>query len=294
MNRKSNRPNGESMPRVRRGRVLLLAGVVLCSAFLTAATMHATTASPAQTRGASAVGSAPDKAYGSKSAPITMEVFADYQCPVCRAFYENTVRRMLDDYVASGKVYLIHRDFPLTMHRYSGEAARWANACAEVGEFGLAEGALYDNQDVWAVDGNIGKFIAAALPASDFKRVQLLMKNSPMPAPQASGASLDPMAGIVHPCPVDSHCAGCAEVGLSSARGRHAHIRYHLQRASIFRGPPAASRGPVLRQFFDSLFEAVRIATNLKPRPSPKLIFRCHDLRTRASAPSATPRRYRV
>ena len=27
------------------------------------------------------------KAYGSKSAPITMEVFSDYQCPACRELF---------------------------------------------------------------------------------------------------------------------------------------------------------------------------------------------------------------
>src|ERR1700758_5574834 len=73
---------------------------------------------------------APMKAIGTKSAPITMEVFSDYQCPACRAFFENTLRFMINDYVASGKVYLVHRDFPLPMHPYSMDAARWANAAA--------------------------------------------------------------------------------------------------------------------------------------------------------------------
>ena len=67
--------------------------------------------------------------------------------------------------------------------------------------------ALYDNQETWGADGNIGKFVAAAMPASDFKRVQALMKNGSMPAPQATGPSLDPLAGILRPCPVDPYIA---------------------------------------------------------------------------------------
>ncbi len=75
-----------------------------------------------------------------------MEVFSDYECPSCRSLYENTLRPMINDYVASGKVYLIHRDFPLPMHKYGYEAARWINAAARVGQFQNVEAALYDNQ----------------------------------------------------------------------------------------------------------------------------------------------------
>src|ERR1700719_218535 len=70
------------------------------------------------------------KAYGSKNAPITMEVFSDYQCPSCRALFEETLKPLIADYVALGKVYLVHRDFPLPMHSHSWVAARYANAAA--------------------------------------------------------------------------------------------------------------------------------------------------------------------
>src|SRR5215472_19319569 len=47
----------------------------------------------------------PMKAYGSKGAPITIEVFSDYECPMYRNLFEQTLRPMIADYVASGKVY---------------------------------------------------------------------------------------------------------------------------------------------------------------------------------------------
>ena len=62
-----------------------------------------------------------------------MEVFGDFQCPACRGFFETTVKQVIDDYVIPGKVYLIHRDFPLEMHPYARQAARLANAAAEFG-----------------------------------------------------------------------------------------------------------------------------------------------------------------
>src|SRR6267154_4398253 len=61
----------------------------------------------------------PHKAFGSKNAPVTMEVFSDFQCPACKTLFLTTNRQLMDNYVTTGKVYLIHRDFPLAMHAHS-------------------------------------------------------------------------------------------------------------------------------------------------------------------------------
>ena len=61
------------------------------------------------------------KSLGSPSAPITVEVFADFQCPQCRLFFLTTTQQLIDNYVSTGKVYLVHHDFPLNMHSHSGE-----------------------------------------------------------------------------------------------------------------------------------------------------------------------------
>lgn len=120
---------------------------------------------------------APVKSFGSPSAPIKLEVFSDFQCPSCRNFYEATLRPMIADYVAQGKVYLVNHDFPLQMHKYSGDAARWANAAAMIGQFGEVEGTLFDHQDAWEADGNIEKFVSQALSPSELKRVEEILEN---------------------------------------------------------------------------------------------------------------------
>jgi protein-disulfide isomerase len=251
MNRESNPSRGRLMHSIRLPTSLLLATVALYSGLLAAADPSATT-NPSQTRGTSAPLSAPVKAYGLKSAPITMEVFSDYQCPYCRAFYDDTLRQMMANYVASGKVYLVHRDFPLVMHKYSGQAARWANACAEVGQFEAAEAALYDNQDAWGADGNIRKFIAAAMPASDFKRVEILLKDSAMPAPQASVTSADPLAGIGHPCLVDPYIAQDIKLGYQvHVNGTPTFVVTY--KGQHFASPANGVSWPTLKKFFDSL-----------------------------------------
>jgi protein-disulfide isomerase len=118
------------------------------------------------------------KALGTQSAPITMEVFSDFQCPACRAFYEQTLRRVIDNYVASGKVYLVHRDFPLEQtHKYAREAARYANAAARIGKFEKVEEALYAKQPIWSVDGRLDPVVASVLTPAEMKRVHQLLQN---------------------------------------------------------------------------------------------------------------------
>jgi protein-disulfide isomerase len=112
------------------------------------------------------------KAIGSPTAPITMEVFGDFQCPACRGFFENTTKRIIDEYVTPGKVYLVHRDFPLDMHPYARQAARLVNAAAENGQFEAMERALYDHQDDWSAKGNIDEVLAPSFPPAQFKKIQ--------------------------------------------------------------------------------------------------------------------------
>ena len=112
------------------------------------------------------------KALGSKSAPITMEVFEDFQCPACRNFYESSLKMVIDNYVNTGKVYLIHRDFPLDIHPYSHQAAQLANAAARLGQFETMERALFDNQEKWSANGKIDEAIASNVPAPQLKKIR--------------------------------------------------------------------------------------------------------------------------
>ena len=113
----------------------------------------------------------PNKTLGSRSAPITIEVFSDYQCPACKIFYQETLRPLVDNYVATGKVLLIHRDFPLPIHQYSRQAARLVNAAAKLGKFEKTEEALYAKQDLWEKDGNLSAALAGVLTPSELAHV---------------------------------------------------------------------------------------------------------------------------
>jgi protein-disulfide isomerase len=118
----------------------------------------------------------PHKAFGSKNAPVTMEVFSDFQCPACKTLFTTTNRRLMDDYVSVGKVYLIHRDFPLPMHAYSRVAARYARAAAQLGKVEPVELALFQNQEKWEQNGEVDGTVATALSAAEMTKVRALVK----------------------------------------------------------------------------------------------------------------------
>lgn len=125
----------------------------------------------------------PHKAFGSKNAPLVMEVFSDFQCPACRTLYSTTNRQLMDNYVNTGKVYLIHRDFPLPMHAYSRVAAQYARAAAQLGKAEPVEQALFENQEKWENTGGIDGTVAAVLSPAEMNKVRALVK----------GGTLDPL-----------------------------------------------------------------------------------------------------
>lgn len=196
----------------------------------------------------------PVKSYGSSSAPIRMEVFSDYECPSCRNLFETTLRQLINsDYIAQGKVYLLHRDFPLPMHKYGYEAARWLNASARVGEFQNVEAALYDNQNAWAADGNIEKYVSAAMSPAEFKRVESQMKGCGFETTAAlkpTALALGAQAGQT--CALDSY------IEQDRALGNKIPVQATPTYVISYKGRPLpAGSGivswPILKQFFDSL-----------------------------------------
>jgi protein-disulfide isomerase len=117
----------------------------------------------------------PAKAFGSKNAPVVMEIFSDFQCPSCKQLFTTTTQRVMDNYVTGGKVYIVHRDFPLPMHAYSRIAASYSRAAAHIGKCEPVELALFQNQERWEIDGKIQETVASVLSPADMKRVQAIV-----------------------------------------------------------------------------------------------------------------------
>lgn len=109
---------------------------------------------------------------GKPNAPIRIEVFSDYECPGCRAFYLQTMKQVFLDYADKGTACVIYREFPTYPH--SREAARWARAAMRVGpqQWGLAAEALFQQQPQWSRSGNVEAVVAAAIGARDMNAVR--------------------------------------------------------------------------------------------------------------------------
>ena len=118
----------------------------------------------------------PAKAFGSKSAPVVMEIFSDFQCPACKQLFTTTTQKVMDNYVNTGKVYLIHRDYPLPMHAYSRVAASYSRAAAHIGRCEEVEQAIFQNQEKWEMNGDIQGTVATALSPAEMKKVQALVE----------------------------------------------------------------------------------------------------------------------
>ncbi len=195
----------------------------------------------------------PVKSLGNRNAPITMEVFSDYQCPSCGNFFENSLKYMIPDMVANGQVYFIHRDFPLPMHPYSYMAARWANAAAKIGKFEIVDAALWDNQQAWSADGNIEKFVAAAVAPADFKRIKRLMEGCESnPNAAVKPAAFSGTAQTDHGCPLDAYIEQDKQLAkpIPVTQTPTTVITYKGQRLQAM---PGFVTWPILKQFLNSL-----------------------------------------
>jgi len=118
-----------------------------------------------------------ERSAGRKGAPIVIEVFSDFQCGGCAEFYLQTLTRVIEEYCESARVYLIHREYPLAIHRHAREAARWALACAGIGKYEQAAAALFRDQSIWGKDGDIEAAIASVLTSGELASVKQAMKD---------------------------------------------------------------------------------------------------------------------
>jgi protein-disulfide isomerase len=116
------------------------------------------------------------KESGTVMAPITLELYTDYQCPHCRAFYLETLPLLTNEFVKTGKVRLIHRDFPLPQFQYSKMAMHYANASGQVGKFDAVALQLFETQPEWAQNGNVDAAVAKVLTPAEMEKVRMLVK----------------------------------------------------------------------------------------------------------------------
>jgi protein-disulfide isomerase len=91
------------------------------------------------------------RTLGSADAPITIEVWSDFQCPACGFFARQVEPDLIDEYVKDGTVRLVYRDLAfIDGGKPAGEsqqAAAAARCAGEQGKFWPFHDYLFENQD---------------------------------------------------------------------------------------------------------------------------------------------------
>ena len=88
-----------------------------------------------------------DPMLGSNAAPVTLIEFSDYQCPYCRKFFETTLPTLKAEYIDTGKVRYVFRDFPIDRgHPQARKAAEASHCAGEQGKYWEMHELLFRNQ----------------------------------------------------------------------------------------------------------------------------------------------------
>ncbi|MBP9718580.1 DsbA family protein [Candidatus Gracilibacteria bacterium] len=92
-----------------------------------------------------------DPSWGEANAPITMVEFSDFQCPYCSKYYDLVMPQITENYINTGKVRLIFRDFPLTeLHPQAVTASHVADCALAQDKFQAMHDMLFAKQKEWS------------------------------------------------------------------------------------------------------------------------------------------------
>ena len=87
---------------------------------------------------------------GSATAPVTMYIMSDFECPYCGDFARTTFPIIEREYVATGKMKVIFVNMPLPMHKNAEPAAEVAMCAARQNRFWQLHDLLFRHQSQWS------------------------------------------------------------------------------------------------------------------------------------------------
>ncbi|MFA5099187.1 MAG: thioredoxin domain-containing protein [Candidatus Paceibacterota bacterium] len=84
-----------------------------------------------------------DVVLGDPNAPVTIFIFSDYQCPFCGKFYKETELQIRKNYVETGKIKMVYKDFPF-LGSESVAASEAADCAKDQGKYWDYHDAIFD------------------------------------------------------------------------------------------------------------------------------------------------------
>jgi protein-disulfide isomerase len=95
--------------------------------------------------------SLPDMALGSKDASVTITEFASMTCPHCAAFTEAVFPKLKSEYIDTGKVRYVFREFPLDVKAAAGSMLARCIAKDDPGKYFAVVDMLFKQQNDWVL-----------------------------------------------------------------------------------------------------------------------------------------------
>ena len=92
------------------------------------------------------VSTEPGAVKGQETAKVTLVEFSDFQCPYCAKYVRETLPRLEEEYISTGRVKYVFRNLPLErIHKSAFHAAEAASCAGEQGQFWPMHDAIFAN-----------------------------------------------------------------------------------------------------------------------------------------------------
>lgn len=112
-----------------------------------------------------------DPLQGNRDAPLVLIEFADFQCPFSARYFRETLPQIEENYIKTGKLKYVFRDFPITaVHKDSLKAAEAAGCALDQRRFWELHDRLFVNQSSLESSNLVQHAQASGLDVSKFQQ----------------------------------------------------------------------------------------------------------------------------
>ncbi len=126
--------------------------------------------------------SLPDMAIGPANATVTITEFASMTCPHCAAFTEKVFPKIKTEFIDTGKIRFIFREFPLDIKAAAGSMLARCIAKDDAPKYFAVIDLLFKQQEAWVVKNTTETLTRIGKQAG-------LTQNSGRGLPEGSGAA---------------------------------------------------------------------------------------------------------
>jgi len=106
---------------------------------------------------------------GKENAPLVLIEYTDYQCPFCQRYHNDSFAQIKTNFIDTGKIRYISRDFPLPFHENARRSATAARCAAEQGKFWELRHTMIVNANQLQADKLGGYAQAASMDVPKFQ-----------------------------------------------------------------------------------------------------------------------------